>query len=323
MRVALCLHGVVGHLYTNKPQHTWCEDVDYRIGLEHYRRHLFAVNDCVDVFIHSWSTQYAERLTRDYQPRRQIFETQIDFKQDTVKLNLKSRWYSTQAVVELKKKYEQDQGFTYDWVSCCRASTWRYYAIWISQSTTGTLSMRPGTAPMTARNAVGVICSSTRILLTSIGLPRYTTSGTNTESLTPTKNHTFTLSAWDSLSGMICCEETAFNWCAEFMKTVNTPATSFRPRELDQNHDLSRAPFLLIEHWERQMAALVEQQAEAWPLDGRPRLIHLVPWDLTVGGAQRMLDLWCSHEAQRWDAHILTAGARDRLLSRAPRCTRK
>jgi len=45
-------------------------------------------------------------------------------------------------------------------------------------------------------------------------------------------------------------------------------------------------------------------------LDGRPRLIHLVPWDLTVGGAQRMLDLWCSHEADRWDAHILTHGAR-------------
>jgi glycosyltransferase involved in cell wall biosynthesis len=39
-------------------------------------------------------------------------------------------------------------------------------------------------------------------------------------------------------------------------------------------------------------------------------LIHLVPWDLTVGGAQRMIDLWCAHEAQRWDAHIITAGAR-------------
>ncbi len=43
MRVALCLHGVVGHLYTNKQQLSWSEDVDYRIGLEHYRRHLFAV----------------------------------------------------------------------------------------------------------------------------------------------------------------------------------------------------------------------------------------------------------------------------------------
>jgi hypothetical protein len=121
MRVALCLHGIVGHLYTNKQQRTWCDDVDYRIGLEHYRRHLFALNDSVDVFIHSWSTDYARKIRRDYQPRQQLFETQIDFKQDTLALNyLKSRWYSTRAVVELKKKYEQDQGFTYDWVMLSR-----------------------------------------------------------------------------------------------------------------------------------------------------------------------------------------------------------
>jgi glycosyltransferase involved in cell wall biosynthesis len=35
-----------------------------------------------------------------------------------------------------------------------------------------------------------------------------------------------------------------------------------------------------------------------------------MPWDLTVGGAQRMLDVWCAHEAHRWDTHILTIGAR-------------
>src|SRR5438045_8938292 len=61
---------------------------------------------------------------------------------------------------------------------------------------------------------------------------------------------------------------------------------------------------------ERRMARLIEHPAKLWPRDGRPRLIHLMPWDLTVGGAQRMLDVWCSHEAQRWDTHILTVGAR-------------
>jgi hypothetical protein len=35
-----------------------------------------------------------------------------------------------------------------------------------------------------------------------------------------------------------------------------------------------------------------------------------MPWDLTIGGAQRMLDMWCSHEAYRWDTHIFTVGAR-------------
>ena len=59
------------------------------------------------------------------------------------------------------------------------------------------------------------------------------------------------------------------------------------------------------------MAVLVEQHlAELWPRDGRPRLVHLMPWDLTMGGAQRMLDTWCAHEAHRWDTHILTVGAR-------------
>jgi glycosyltransferase involved in cell wall biosynthesis len=58
------------------------------------------------------------------------------------------------------------------------------------------------------------------------------------------------------------------------------------------------------------MAGLVENLSELWQRDGRPRLVHLMPWDLTVGGAQRMLDVWCSHEAHRWDTHILTVGAR-------------
>ena len=58
------------------------------------------------------------------------------------------------------------------------------------------------------------------------------------------------------------------------------------------------------------MAGVLEELAELWPRDGRPRLIHLMPWDLTVGGAQRMLDLWCSREAHLWDTHILTRGER-------------
>ena len=58
------------------------------------------------------------------------------------------------------------------------------------------------------------------------------------------------------------------------------------------------------------MVGLVEHLADLWPRDGRPRLIHVMPWDLTVGGAQRMLDVWCSHDAHRWDTHILTVGAR-------------
>jgi len=61
---------------------------------------------------------------------------------------------------------------------------------------------------------------------------------------------------------------------------------------------------------QRRVTSSMEHPKELWPRDGRPRLIHLMPWDLTVGGAQRMLDIWCAHEAHRWDTHIVTVGAR-------------
>ena len=53
-----------------------------------------------------------------------------------------------------------------------------------------------------------------------------------------------------------------------------------------------------------------EDRSDHRPREGRPRLVHFMPWDLTVGGAERMLDLWCSHDAHRWETHVLTVGAR-------------
>lgn len=42
---------------------------------------------------------------------------------------------------------------------------------------------------------------------------------------------------------------------------------------------------------------------------GKPAIVHIMPWDLTVGGGQRMLDDWCIADAWRWDVHIVTMGA--------------
>lgn len=123
MRIALCLCGVVGNIYTNKNDRVWTQDVDYRIALEYYQRRLFAVNDArFDVFIHSWSTDYEQVIRRDYQPKAALFEPQIDFgrHQNQARHFNRSRWYSTRASVALKRAYEQEQGFTYDWVVLAR-----------------------------------------------------------------------------------------------------------------------------------------------------------------------------------------------------------
>ena len=63
MKIALCLSGTVGKIYTNKKQYEYDQDVDYRIGLEHYKRHLFKHND-VDVFMHCWDKKYEKEIVK-------------------------------------------------------------------------------------------------------------------------------------------------------------------------------------------------------------------------------------------------------------------
>ena len=41
MKIAFCLHGNVGMLYTHKGQHKWSQYIDYRIGYEHFKKHIF------------------------------------------------------------------------------------------------------------------------------------------------------------------------------------------------------------------------------------------------------------------------------------------
>jgi hypothetical protein len=47
-----------------------------------------------------------------------------------------------------------------------------------------------------------------------------------------------------------------------------------------------------------------------WAKPIKPCVAHIMPWDLTTGGAQRMLDLWCSQEGGRWETHVFTTGER-------------
>jgi len=131
MRTALCLSGPVGFLYTNKRSYTWERDIDYRIGYEHYKKHLFDVNDNVDVFIFSWSTDYEDRLDEIYKPKKSKYAEQIDFKPEMKKQSTKdkwctrfnhkvSRWYGFKQVIQLKSEFEKENNFEYDWVISSR-----------------------------------------------------------------------------------------------------------------------------------------------------------------------------------------------------------
>ena len=121
MRIALCLSGIVGKLYTNKQGYKWEGDVDFRIGHHFYKKHIFDVNDNVDVFIHSWDVKYEKELIELYKPKMNKFEKQIIFNENNIRQHfIESRWYSVNEVNKLKKQYEKENDFTYDVVMSSR-----------------------------------------------------------------------------------------------------------------------------------------------------------------------------------------------------------
>ena len=103
MKIALCLSGVVGKLYTNKQGYQWEGDIDFRIGHHFFKKHLLDVND-VDVFIHCWDEKYEDIIVKLYEPKKYIFEKQIEFEGQQLRTRwIKSRWYGAKQVMNLKK----------------------------------------------------------------------------------------------------------------------------------------------------------------------------------------------------------------------------
>ncbi|MBD5771116.1 hypothetical protein [Marinomonas colpomeniae] len=139
-KIAVCFFGHVGGKSGRDGLGGWN---DPEISRNNYFDYIFKGND-VDVFMHSWSTDFEELLTKLYAPKVKIFEPQIDFSEgglenynlkhiDSYKPILdtqekpyeylkilaartKSRWYSSKKSVELMKEYSEMTGIKYDWV---------------------------------------------------------------------------------------------------------------------------------------------------------------------------------------------------------------
>jgi|TARA_B100001971_G_C18196776_1_gene541974 hypothetical protein len=117
MKIALCLFGIVGSA-TDK--YGIGSAIDYRIGHHFIKKHILDKND-VDIFIHSWSTDFKGELVDTYKPKKYLIEEQIDFEEETIRQHsIKSRWYSNKKVIELKAEYEKENNFKYDFVMVYR-----------------------------------------------------------------------------------------------------------------------------------------------------------------------------------------------------------
>ena len=151
MKVALCYYGNTG----------WKPGSDgSRVPLQpdicysSVKQHIIDVNDQVDVFIHSWSTDLQMEIINTLKPVKYLIENQREFPEavdhknsitsladlksavlEKIRLYLNSslisdrvegakrvysRWYSTKKVIELKKTYEHEHDFKYDMVMLIR-----------------------------------------------------------------------------------------------------------------------------------------------------------------------------------------------------------
>jgi len=123
MIVSLCIVGVVGNLYSDKKGYNHNQDVDYRIGYEHFKRYLFETNPDIkfDTHIFSWSTKYKDEIIETYKPVSHCFTPQIEFNQNTKRLDYTlSRWFATSQVIKQKMFYESSKNIQYDWVILTR-----------------------------------------------------------------------------------------------------------------------------------------------------------------------------------------------------------
>ncbi len=126
-RVAFCLYGVIGGIKGRSGENKDSSKEVLEIGFKNYNNHIFKINQNVDVFIHSWSTDLKKEIKSLYNPKLSIIQKQIIFKiPEYVTGNTKrqqgsySRWYSTKKVIELKSEYEKKYKFKYDIVMLSR-----------------------------------------------------------------------------------------------------------------------------------------------------------------------------------------------------------
>ena len=125
MKIALCLHGLVGGIKGKNYQLLGGESEVLDKSFKHNYNNILSKFD-TDVFIHSWSVSSKDKILNLYNPKDFIIEPQINFEIpeyinpsgdsfDRAFAHL-SRWYSFKKVVELKTLYETKNNFNYDFI---------------------------------------------------------------------------------------------------------------------------------------------------------------------------------------------------------------
>ena len=120
MRVALCLTGLVGSSSGKSWDKKGGTDEVLETCAKYFNKHMLSKND-VDVFFHTWEIELENQLVEKYNPKLYITEVQKIFT-DIIPSNTPrvqahySKWYSIREAIKLKKDYELENNFEYDFV---------------------------------------------------------------------------------------------------------------------------------------------------------------------------------------------------------------
>ena len=114
MKVALCLHGLVG---TDDKYGKGNKLINHKVGYRHFKEHVMDVNDQVDVFIHTWSVDQKDKVVETYSPAaiKAEKQPQTDYEIPGMHANF-CRWTSVKEVISLVNESDVE----YDWVLLTR-----------------------------------------------------------------------------------------------------------------------------------------------------------------------------------------------------------
>lgn len=108
MRVALCLHGLVG---TNEKYGTGNKKISAKLAYRHFKERVFDINADVDVFFHTWDVVHEEKLQDLYNPVDYKVEEQPKYSENVREQAIYCRWKSTKEVINLLNNSENEYDF--------------------------------------------------------------------------------------------------------------------------------------------------------------------------------------------------------------------
>ncbi len=108
MRVALCLYGVTTE------ESRYHQIVRKIYSYDHWKKYFLEENPELDVFVHSWSTLFEEKIVSTFNPKKFLFEEKIFTRV------VRSCALSMKKSFELLEEYSIENGVEYDIIMMCR-----------------------------------------------------------------------------------------------------------------------------------------------------------------------------------------------------------